>query len=410
MGGVFHGRSAEVSKGTDINSSKMESEGIGLVENNHSSVNFCLEWSEKELEALTEYLLSAAGVLASVVAIIFILVSKGYKKFVYRLTLYLMVAVQFHGVVSILRVVPVYYNGSVVATREGFEGLCAAAGFLINVVDWMILLIISWIVLYLVMVLVFQYSANAIRRKHEICGLVVVLILPFLFNWVPFLKNMYGLSGGQCGMKPSVTSNCKYDDVGLAFIFLLSYGPGILVAIIAFVSFGTMLIIMCRRTLQQEQGLRQPSVHQQGIKEVLPLLLFPSIYFLLWMGLVATGIYDATQGRKFQYSLMVINDIISGVIILLLPATVLLHSSINCYKKQQKRTRTLNTTTSYIVPNETSDQDEPLIIKGQGTNLKYLARITKVYLKGVSSGKERLPCRPTLFHFQLLGFFEQSFM
>ena len=352
-----------------------EAEGTGLVENdqfdlsNNLSGNFCLQWSKEELESLeiVNICFSAAGVLASVVATIFILVSKGHKKFVHRLTLYLMVAVQFHGVVSILQIVPVYHNGSVVATREELEGLCAAAGFLISVVDWMILLIISWIALYLVMVLVF--SANAIRRKHEICGLAVVLILPFLFNWVPFVKNMYGLSGGKCCMKPSVTSYCKYDNVGLAFIFLLSYGPEILVGIITFVSFGTILIVMCRRALQQEQGLRQPSVHQQGLKEVLPLLLYPLIYFLLWMGLVVTRIYDAAQGKKFQYSLILIHDIISGIIILLLTTAVLLHSSLNCYKRHRKRTHTLNTTTSYVVPNESSDQDKPLIIKGRGTKV-----------------------------------------
>ena len=379
--GVPHGFPRKVREGTAIDrhsSSMMKAEdGASLAEKvqfNHStktSGNFCLEWSEDELEALeiVNISMSTAGVLASAVAIIFILVSKGYKKFVNRLTLYLIVAVQFFGVVSILQVVPVYHNGTVVATREGLEGLCAASGFLINVVDWMIMLIISWIVLYLVMVLVFKYSANAIRRKHEICGLVVVLILPFLINWIPFLKNMYSLSGGQCWMKPSVTSDCKYDNVGLAFIFLLVYGPEILVSIITFVSFVTILIVMCRRALQQEQGLRQPSVHQQGIKEVLPLLLYPLIYFLLWMGLVVTRIYDAAQGRKFQYSLILIHYIISGVIILLLPTAVLLHSSINCFKKQCKRTHTLNTTTSYVVPNESSDQDKPLIIKGQGTKV-----------------------------------------
>ena len=167
-------------------------------------------------------------------------------------------------------------------------------------------------------------------------------------------------------MKLSVTSNCKYDNVGLAFIFLHAYSPAILVT---FVSLILAPIVMCRIALQLEQGLCQSSVHQQGIKEVLPLLLYPSIYFLLWIGLVATRIYDATQGRKFQYSLMLIHDIISGVIILLLSSTVLLHSSINCYKKQRKRMHTLNTTTSYIVPNESSDQDEPLIIKGKGTQV-----------------------------------------
>ena len=106
----------------------MESEGTGLVENdefihsNKSSGNFCLERSE-ELEALqiVNICFSAAGVLASAVAIIFILVSM----IVNRLTLYLIVAVQFGGVVSIIQVVPVYHNGTVVATKEGLEGLCS---------------------------------------------------------------------------------------------------------------------------------------------------------------------------------------------------------------------------------------------------------------------------------------------
>ena len=196
----------KVREGTAVDrhsSSKKAADGAGLAEKfNHStktSGNFCFEWSEDELEALeiVNICMSAAGVLASAVAIIFILVSKGYKKdkkFVHRLTLYLIVAVQFVGVVSILQVVPLWLQGR---NSRDFV-LHAAAGFLINVVDWMIMLIISWIVFYLLMVLVF--SADALRRKHEICGLVVVLILPFLFNWVPFVKNMYGLSGGQCWM------------------------------------------------------------------------------------------------------------------------------------------------------------------------------------------------------------------
>ena len=67
--------------------------------------------------------------LNNVVAIIFILVSKGYKKFVHRLTLYLIVAVQFHGVVSILQVVPVYHNGTVVATRRNLRDFALLLGF-----------------------------------------------------------------------------------------------------------------------------------------------------------------------------------------------------------------------------------------------------------------------------------------
>ena len=99
---------------------------------------------------LSEGTLGLLAVLASVLAIIFILVSKGYKKFVHRLTLYLIVAVQFDGVVSILQAVLVHHNGTIVGTMEELRGHCAAAGFLTCVMDWMILSIICWIVSYFV--------------------------------------------------------------------------------------------------------------------------------------------------------------------------------------------------------------------------------------------------------------------
>ena len=343
---------------------------------NNTNGNFCLKWSAEELESwqITTLCISSAGVLACILAIICILVSKGYKKFVHRLTLYLIIVVKFIGVLSILRVVPVYYNGTVVATREDLEGLCTVAGFLDVVADWMELLIISWIVLYLVLVLVFKCSADAIRRKHEICGLAVVLVLPFLFNWVPFLEDMYSLSGAECWIKPSEKSFCKYDGVGLTYMFVLSYCPVFIVCLVTFVLFGTMAIVMCKRAFQQEQGLRQSSVHWQGIKEVLPLLLYPSIYFLLWMAVTATCIYDVLQkrnGRNFQFSLILAHYVTFLVVTLLIvPLVVLLHSSVKCYRKKQDGLYTPSATTSYIVPNEFSDQeDEPLIIRGQETKI-----------------------------------------
>ena len=144
--------------------------------------------------------------------------AKKYKKFVYRLTLYLIVVSLLKAVITIPDVPPVYHNGAVVAVRSGFEGFCSAVGFLLVVILWMELLVICWIVLYLVMVLVFRHNANAVKVKHEACGLAVVLLLPLLVSWVPFsVKNMYGLSGVICWIKVSENSTCDYDYIGLTF-------------------------------------------------------------------------------------------------------------------------------------------------------------------------------------------------
>ena len=64
---------------------------------NNTNGNFCLKWSAEELESwqISTLCISSAGVLACILAIICILVSKGYKKFVHCLTLYLIIVVKF---------------------------------------------------------------------------------------------------------------------------------------------------------------------------------------------------------------------------------------------------------------------------------------------------------------------------
>ena len=79
-------------------------------------------------------------------AVIFITVSKGYKNFVHCLTLYLIIAALLELVVSIVDVLPVYHDETVVAVRRGYEGLCVVVGFLIEVTLWMKMLVICWIV------------------------------------------------------------------------------------------------------------------------------------------------------------------------------------------------------------------------------------------------------------------------
>ena len=71
----------------------------------------------------------------------------------------------------------------------------------------------------------FRHSANAVKVKHEACGLAVVLLLPLVVAWVPFVKNMYGLSGAACWIKLSENSACDYGYICLTFLFVFTMGP-----------------------------------------------------------------------------------------------------------------------------------------------------------------------------------------
>ena len=308
----------------------------------------------------------SASSVACVLAIIFIIASKVYKKFVYRLTLYLIVVALLEPVVSILDVVPVHRNGTVVAVRSGFEGFCSVVGFLSVVVTWMELLVICWIVLYLVMVLVFRHNANAVKVKHEACGLAVVSLLPLLVTWVPFVKNMYGLSEETCWIKLSENNTCDYDYIGLTFMFVFSYTPSFCGDVVTLVALCTILIVMCRRAMRQEQGVGQPSIYRQGVKEVLPLILYLLIYLLLWTAMVAIRICGAIPSvHKMNLQWLVhMYSVIICIRRLFIPFTCLLYLSIVCCRKEHNKKHPPNATTSFIVSIEFTDQEvEPLIIR-----------------------------------------------
>ena len=243
----------------------MEIDSLKSKFNSSNSTNDtdCLKILAEELDTCKVATISVCSTasVACILAVIFILASKVYKKFVYRLTLYMIIVALLHPVVLILDVLPVYRNGTVVAVREGFESFCSLVGFLYVVTEWMELLVICWIVLYLVMVLVFRHSANAVKVKHEACGLAVVLLLPLVVAWVPFVKNMYGLSGAACWIKLSENSACNYDYIGLTFLFVFYYGPTFCVGMATLVALCTILIVMCRRAMRQEQGVGQRPVY-----------------------------------------------------------------------------------------------------------------------------------------------------
>ena len=257
------------------------------------------------------------------------------------------------------------------AVRGGFEGFCSAVGFFLEVVVWMEKLVICWIVLYLVMVLVFRHSANAIKVKYEVCGLAVVLVLPLLVSWVPFVKNMYGLSGVACWIKLSENSACDYDYIGLTFLFVFYYGPTFCVGMATLVALCTILIVMCRRAVRQEQGFGQRTVYRQGIKEVLPLIVYPFIYLLLGAALVVYRICGAIPSvHQTNFKLQwLIYSIIKCILRLFIPVICLLYLSIVCCRKKHNSQHPLNTTTSFTVPNEFTDQEDEHLIIRQGTKI-----------------------------------------
>ena len=123
--------------------------------------------------------------------------------------------------------------------------------------------------------------------------------------------------------------------------------------------------------MRQEQGVGQRPVYRQGVKEVLLLLLYLFLYLLLGAALVAIRICGAIPSvRKTNFKVQwLIYSIIIYILRLFIPVICLLYLSIVCCRKECNSQYPLNTTTSFTVPNEFTEQEDEHLIIRQGTKI-----------------------------------------
>ena len=155
--------------------------------------------------------LGSFGILLSLFATGLIVLFKFYKKFVYRLVMYLMVVNSAHAACIITQLIPIEVTDNdciKLKTGRGWAEACAALGYLETVVNWMRNFVIIWIMLYMLKLswqlhrLQPNQQANSLDprlHKHryvcETVGLISLVFSPFFFSWIPFAMNMYGISG-----------------------------------------------------------------------------------------------------------------------------------------------------------------------------------------------------------------------
>ena len=93
-------------------------------------------------------------------------------------------------------------------------------------------------------------TKNKISAKTEWVGLFFLLIFPNTFNWIPFIWDMYGISGLWCWKKES-RGYCEDYELGLTLIFTLFYGPLIIIITFSFVSLMATTSILCKGALNR---------------------------------------------------------------------------------------------------------------------------------------------------------------
>ncbi len=342
-------------------------------ENPDNTSGSCYTFSAKQVQVITTITISmySTAVLMCLIVIAVIIALRQYRTFVHRLLVYLLVAASFNGVSSGLEMAPTHHNSREIEVRHGLKPMCSAIGFAVQVTESQFLMVCTWILVYLVLLVVFQYRANS--KRHEIAGLVISLVLPLTFDWLPFIHNIYGLAGPWCWIRISNKDCHDYITTGVIYEFTLFCGPLLLLILASFVSFLVIAAISSKRSLNHSgEGRRsQHSPYQQALKESLPLLVYPILYSIISGVLLANRInyvITTAHGKPPNYPLWLAHTIADPLRILFIPLAYLLHPGTIRKLSAIGRTTTggsNDSETNYPVPQEPSFSEvDPLVIRG----------------------------------------------
>ena len=194
--------------------------------------------------------------------------------------------------------------------------------FFNQMMEWIFHGTMAWVIVYLTLMAVFKYQAD--KLKHEVSGLVVILLIPFIINRLPFVNKMYGLSGIWCWIKLS-SGDCHSDHtLGVVYHFTLYYGP---FSIFVFCSYVACIAIVIVRYCKGRVAIP----HHQALKEALPLLAYPLIYNIFFTIMLASHVYHAIATVKDEdpiFPLLLAHAVVESLRVILAALAFLLHPNI----------------------------------------------------------------------------------
>ena len=234
------------------------------------------------------------SIIACVVPIILVVTLKLHRQFTYRAALYQVVAALLFVLALLLDTIFALMMGS---NNHLFQSPCKFAAFLIQFFLWLKLLFVSLIVVHLFM---FAIVYKNIRR-FEIIYVCSSIVISLVIASVPFITNTYGLAGSWCWItnwKNDCPSQVLVDGVIEQFSTL--YGPGfVLLSTDSVVAIAIVLVLAARirRRKNGEMSSTPGYQHSEALKQMVPLLAYPILFFFLFLPAFANRIYGATPHR-----------------------------------------------------------------------------------------------------------------
>ena len=284
--------------------------------------------------------LGSVGIVLSLLAILTIGVTKIYREdFVYRLLMYVMVVNSFQALCQVLHVIPVEMTSDdllSIRNGTGWSDVCAVFGFLDMVTSWMGNLVIIWMMLYALKLncgFIHYHQPVEKCKSHtgEVVGICILFVSPFLFSWIPFVKDMYGVSGPWCWIKILNENGCHDDSnfqhLSLTFMVTMFYGPLFCISIFVVICMIVSIFLLLKRRHTE------PKLPFQRTKTII-LFTYALIYCLFWIFPMVNRIYTFfhfnSSDRPAYYPLWIVHAV-ADLSHILVPWPVFLGACCTCW-------------------------------------------------------------------------------
>ena len=237
-----------------------------------------------------------------IVAILAVVLLGLSKLFIYRLTMYQVLGSLCQSFSMAFQLSLFRYSGDLLYYRV----ICRAAAFLLQYSLFMKLMFTVWLTIHLFSYVIFFKNLKSLEWIY----LSSSLLVPFLIACIPLITHSYGIAGAWCYIR-SWKDDCSGDDYkeGIAEQFALYYVPTCVFLTISVIAVVIMVVVMVQRACVRSRVLKeenQPLTHAQkdqkvnveALKQLLPLLAYPIIYFTLIAFAATDRVYMAVSSSK----------------------------------------------------------------------------------------------------------------
>ena len=290
----------------------------------------------RQLSQTINFSISVVSLVACILAMLLACICRVGRQFTHRISLYLLVAVAFNEVTHCLQYVYSMYDYQ--PSSELYYKSCAVLGALVQLSIWIILLFTSLLmfhlacltilieirptiligVTYRVLILTLSKQETEVTTKAkrqawclEISYILIPILVPMSFLWIPFINNAYGMAADTWCWIRSKDDLCNENLAGLIEWYALWYIPMILLSVINMITIVAILVILCKRLCIEKTS---DKVYRNMLRENAPLLTYPVIYNFFSLFPLARRLYETmtnaeTNDNQVQRALMIMHSV-----------------------------------------------------------------------------------------------------